>query len=102
MKARNIIIATFVCTFLMISTPLEAKKSKLKGITTTLDDLLLLIDLSTTAKNKTKFFIDNEQCQCVCDGSQWSCLDTECSLQENACMDDEISYDNSSDDDFTS
>ena len=90
----------FTLSFLIVALVLtagplsQAKITKAKSsVVTSLQDLIVLLDLSRSQQNKAKVYIDNENCQCVCDEEKWTCIKTECELQENACLDDELSYD---------
>ena len=82
---------------LLLSSSLGLAKKPKAQVTTTMDQMLLLLDMSRSYNQKAKIFLDDQECQCVCDDSQWTCLDTECGMQEEACMNDEFSKESSYD-----
>lgn len=91
---RRITYVTILVLGLVLATSPIGAKYKNKGVETSLREMLVLMDLSPSATNNTKVYIDEEGCQCVCDNEQWSCVDnTNCDMQADACLNDELSYD---------
>lgn len=92
-------LLTFVFLGLFAFGALENANAKRKNvITTSFGKLLMLIDLHHSTKDQSKVYIDDESCQCVCVDAEWTCVDTEeCHLQDEVCIDEELSFD---DEDF--
>lgn len=80
-----LVVATLI--LFLTASPLGAK-NKSKGVTTSLQDIMILMDLTSSIQDESKIYIDDENCQCVCSDEQWACVDTTCEMQEQACFND--------------
>lgn len=89
---RMVYLLILISGLVLATAPIDAKY-KSRGVTTSLQNIMVLIDLSSSLNSKSKIYMDAEGCQCACDNEQWSCIDTNCEMQADACMDDELSYD---------
>lgn len=89
---RVIYFAILVAGLVLATSPIDAKY-KNRGVTTSLQNVMILIDLSSSLKSKSAIYLDDEGCQCVCDNEQWSCIDTTCEMQADSCLDEELTFD---------
>ena len=90
---RQVAYLTILMAGLLLATsPIGAKYNR-GGVTTSLQNIMVLIDLSHNLDNTSSIYIDGEGCQCVCDTEQWSCIDTLCEMQADACLNEALSYD---------
>jgi len=89
---RRFFYVLILMGLILLAAPLDARTKK-KGITTSLESLMVLMNLSQSLNSSSRIYIDAENCQCACDLEKWSCLNTECEMQDEVCMDVEVSYD---------